>query len=63
MRNSVKALRFQLIRRVVEEEADQNSVHRSPGVMPEYFTSDELNTPDTTASQLDFPRMPVLNGS
>lgn len=61
MRNRFRPLCLQLLHRVVQEEVDQDSIDRHAGVPAQDLTADELDAPDATAAQLDFPRMSALD--
>lgn len=57
MRNRLLAGRFSFLSQIVQEEIDQNGVHRSLGVLLDDLPANELDTPDTVATKLDLPRM------
>lgn len=63
MRNRVRPLRFQLLHAIVQEEVDQDGIHRRARVPPQYLASDELHAPHAAAAQLDFPSVSALDGS
>jgi len=51
-----------LLGEVVKEEINQNRIHRGIRMVLENIPTDELDAPDTAASELDLPRVAGRNG-
>jgi len=57
MWDGLRGFSFSLLSEIVQEKVDQYCIDICVGMLLDYMASNELNAPDTAATQLDLPGM------